>query len=287
MMFSERAIAYFCILPYLVCYIAFFVMPGLSSLYISFTDWPIIGAPDWVGLANYSRLVADELMWTAFRNTAYYTVVTVVIMYVIGLALANLLNARLRGRVLVRGIIFSSYVVMVSAVGILWRWIYEPNYGLLNHYLEKIGLGPIDWLTDPSIAMLSVIIATVWWTAGYNMVVFLAGLQDIPGELYEAARVDGASRWQMFWYVTMPSLKGVSFFVIIMSIARSFQMFGQVFVMTQGGPSNSTLTLVQYLYVVAFRWYEMGYASAIAYVLFALLAVVTLLQFRVYLRTEN
>ena len=154
----------------------------------------------------------------------------------------------------------------------------------MNYYLGRLGLGPLPWLAAPETAMLSIIIATVWWTAGYNMVMYLAGLQDIPVTVREAARIDGASRWQEFWHVTLPMLRPVTFFVVVMSIAKSFQVFGQVYVMTQGGPSNSTLTIVNYLYVVGFTWFEMGYAAAIAYALFALLLVITVVQFRMATR---
>lgn len=274
-------------MPFVVLYVLLFLVPAVVSLAISFTKWPIIGNPKYIGLANYTRLMNDPLFWTALKNTIYYTVAIVVIMYLVGLALAVLLNTALKGRIIIRTTVFSAYVMMVPAVGILWRWILEPNYGLLNFYLQKIGIPPVDWLTNPSVAMWAIVLATLWWTAGYNMVVFLAGLQEIPEELYEASVVDGCNGWQKFIYITMPTLRPVSFFVVVMSVAKSFQMFGQVFVMTQGGPSNSTLTLVQYLYLAAFRWYEMGYASAVAYALFILLSILTVVQFQNYFRNER
>ncbi len=217
-----------------------------------------------------------------------YTLAIVPVMALLGLSLALLLNQPLRGRVVTRTAIFASYVVMVSVVGIIWRWVLDPTgAGIVNYYLGRLGVAPQPWLAAPETAMLSIIIATMWWTAGYNMVMYLAGLQDIPESLGEAVRIDGANAWQRFWYLTLPMLRPVTFFVVVMSIAKSFQVFGQVYVMTQGGPSNSTLTIVNYLYVVGFTWFEMGYAAAIAYTLFALLLVITVIQFRMVSRESG
>lgn len=271
--------------PYFGIFLIFFLLPALWSAVVSLTDWKIVGAPRFVGLKNYVRLVHDPLFFAALKNTLLYTVVIVPVMALLGLSLALLLNQPLRGRVLTRTCVFASYVVMVSVVGIIWRWVLEPTgAGIVNYYLGPLGIGPLPWLAAPETAMLSIILATMWWTAGYNMVMYLAGLQDIPESLREATRIDGANAWQEFWHLTLPMLRPVSFFVIVMSIAKSFQVFGQVYVMTQGGPSNSTLTIVNYLYVVGFTWFEMGYAAAIAYALFALLFLITMIQFRLVSR---
>ena len=271
--------------PYLAVFTIFFLLPAVWSAVMSLTDWKIVGTPRLVGFKNYLRLLGDPLFYTALKNTVVYTAVIVPLMALVGLGLALLLNQPLRGRVLTRTCVFASYVVMVSVVGIVWRWVLDPTgAGIVNFYLGQLGLGPYPWLAAPETAMLSIIVATVWWTAGYNMVMYLAGIQDIPQTLREAVRIDGASRWQEFWHLTLPMLRPVTFFVVVMSIAKSFQVFGQVYVMTQGGPSNSTLTIVNYLYVVGFTWFEMGYAAAIAYALFALLLVITLIQFRMVSR---
>ena len=274
--------------PYLLVFLGFFLLPALWSAVVSLTDWKIVGTPRFVGLKNYARLFGDPLFFTALKNTLVYTVVIVPLTALVGLGLALLLNQPLRGRVATRTAVFASYVVMVSVVGIIWRWVLDPTgAGIVNYYLGKLGVGALPWLAAPETAMLSIIIATMWWTAGYNMVMYLAGLQDIPETVREAAHIDGASPWQEFRHVTLPMLRPVTFFVVVMSIAKSFQVFGQVFVMTQGGPSNSTLTIVQYLYVVGFTWFEMGYAAAIAYALFALLLVVTIVQFRMATRERR
>jgi ABC-type sugar transport system permease subunit len=252
---------------------------------LSLTDWKIVGTPRFVGLKNYARLFSDPLFYTALKNTVTYTAIIVPLMALVGLGLALLLNQPLRGRVVTRTAVFASYVVMVSVVGIVWRWVLDPTgAGIVNYYLGTLGQDPLPWLAAPETSMLSIIIATIWWTAGYNMILYLAGLQDIPVAVREAARIDGADAWQEFRHVTLPMLKPVTFFVAVMSIAKSFQVFGQVYVMTQGGPSNSTLTIVNYLYVVGFTWFEMGYAAAIAYALFALLLVITVIQFRMVSR---
>lgn len=271
--------------PYLIIFLAFFLLPALWSALLSVTDWKIVGTPHFVGLRNYARLLSDPLFFTSLKNTVIYTAVIVPLMAVVGLGLALLLNQPLRGRVLTRTVVFASYVVMVSVVGIIWRWVLDPTgAGIVNYYLGKLNVAPQPWLAAPETAMLSIIIATMWWTAGYNMVMYLAGLQDIPVSLREAVRIDGASAWQEFRHLTLPMLKPVTFFVVVMSIAKSFQVFGQIYVMTQGGPSNSTLTIVNYLYVVGFTWFEMGYAAAIAYALFALLLFITVIQFRMVSR---
>jgi len=260
-------------------------LPALWSAVLSLTDWKIVGTPRFVGMKNYMRLFNDPLFHTAVKNTVAYTAIIVPLMALVGLGLALLLNQPLRGRVVTRTAVFASYVVMVSVVGITWRWILDPTgAGIVNYYLGTLGMDPLPWLAAPETAMLSIIIATMWWTAGYNMILYLAGLQDIPVAVREAARIDGANAWQEFRHVTLPMLKPVTFFVVVMSIAKSFQVFGQVYVMTQGGPSNSTLTIVNYLYVVGFTWFEMGYAAAIAYALFALLLVITVIQFRMVSR---
>ena len=271
--------------PYLLVFLAFFLLPALWSAVLSLTDWKIVGSPHFVGGKNYARLFRDPLFYTALKNTVTYTAITVPLMALVGLGLALLLNQPLRGRVVTRTAVFASYVVMVSVVGIVWRWMLDPTgAGIVNYYLGRLGVAPLPWLAAPETAMLSIIIATMWWTAGYNMILYLAGLQDIPVAAREAARIDGATGWQEFRYVTLPMLKPVTFFVVVMSIAKSFQVFGQVYVMTQGGPSNSTLTIVNYLYVVGFTWFEMGYAAAIAYALFSLLLVITVIQFRMTYR---
>jgi multiple sugar transport system permease protein len=182
--------------------------------------------------------------------------------------------------------IFFPYLLTVSIVGIVWRWMLQRNYGLVNYYLGKMGIAPLGWLAEARTAMPSIALATIWWTIGFNLVVFLAALQDIPEELYEAARIDGAGPVKSFLRITVPLVRPTTIFVVIMQVIASFQVFGQVFVMTGGGPYGSTRTVVQYLYEQGFRYFRMGYASAIAYVLFFIMFVLTIVQWRVMGRRE-
>jgi multiple sugar transport system permease protein len=247
---------------------------------MTFFNWEIIGSREFIGLGNYKELFSDTLFWKAFKNTLYYLVLVGPFEVILGLLLASLVNQPLRGKVIARTLVFMPYVIMVTAVGIVWRWILETRFGILNYYFHQIGLPEIPWLTDSRTAMPGIVFTTIWWTVGFNMVIFLAGLQDIPQELYEASRIDGAKKWQQFYYITIPLLRPAAFFVILTTIIFSLQVFGQIFVMTSGGPGNSTLVLVQYLYMVGFRLFRLGYASTIGFVLFLIILIFSLLQFR-------
>ena len=273
--------AYLMVTPYLVCVTLFFVIPFLFAVPVSLTDWSIIGRPRLVGLANYIRLFTDSSVLQALWNTVRYVVMQVPSLMVIGLGLALLLNAPLRGRTLARVIVVMPYVVNVVVMGIIWRWMFDPNFGMINHYLRRIGLEGSWWLTDTQTAMLSIVIANWWWSAGFNTVVYLAGLQGIPRELYEAAAVDGATGWVAFRHVTLPCLRPVTFYILLMDTITSFQLFGEPFVMTQGGPLGSTTTLTYKIYNSAFMELKLGYASAISVLFLAVIGVLILIQSRV------
>jgi multiple sugar transport system permease protein len=275
---------YLFLLPYLLFFVAFRLGPAVAGLGVSFTNWAVVGQPQWVGLANYEAMFRDPRLLTALRNTLFFTALTVPLLVVLGLALAIFLNQPRRGRTLGRVAVFTPYVMMSTAVGVVWTWLLEKDYGLINVYLGKLGIPNVPWLTDERAAMYAIVLATVWWTVGYGMVLFLAGLQDIPEELYEAARIDGASPWGLFRYITLPLLAPTTFLVILLTIINSFQVFDQVYVMTSGGPGSATLTLVQYIYVTAFQFFKMGYGAAIAGLLFALLIIFALVQTRAYRR---
>jgi|LSQX01.3.fsa_nt_gb multiple sugar transport system permease protein len=267
--------------PYLTILIVFFVAPLLSVIPLSFTRWSILGNPKWIGLQNYRDMLADPSVRQAFFNTLYYVIAQVPVLIVLGFALALLLNSKIPGRILGRTVVIMPYVINVTVMGILWRWMFDPNFGLINHYLAKLGLPRLWWLTDTRTAMLSIVLANCWWSVGFNTVVYLAGLQGIPPELIEAARVDGAGRWKIIKHVILPCLRPVTFYVIIMDTITSFQMFGETFVMTQGGPLGSTTTLTFKIYKVAFQNLQLGYASAISVLLMASIAILVILQFRV------
>lgn len=273
--------AYVMVGPYLVSVTLFFVVPFILAVPVSLTNWSIIGRPSFVGLDNYIRLFKDSSVLQALWNTVRYVLMQVPSLMVIGLGLALLLNTRLKGRTLARVVVVMPYVVNVVVMGIIWRWMFDPNFGIINHYLRRLGLSGSWWLTDTSTAMLSIVIANWWWSAGFNTVVYLAGLQGIPRELYEAAAVDGATGWVAFRHVTLPCLRPVTFYVLLMDTITSFQLFGEPFVMTQGGPLGSTTTLTYKIYNSAFVELKLGYASAISVLFLAVISALVLLQSRV------
>jgi multiple sugar transport system permease protein len=248
---------------------------------MSFHEWGIFGAPKYIGAQNYVTLWNDDTFWDSLWHTLYFVILSTPPLVVLGLLLATGLNQKFRGKSIARGMIFFPYLLTVSIVGAIWRWMLQRNYGLVNYYLGKLGFSATGWLTDASTAMPAVAIATIWWTVGFNVIVFLAALQDIPEQLYEAARIDGADGLRSFFRITVPMLRPTMFFVIIMQIISSFQVFGQVYVMTGGGPYGTTRTMVQYLYEQGFRYFRMGYASAMAYVLFVIMLVLTLVQWKI------
>ncbi len=282
--FRRQLIPYLFLLPYLTFFVLFRLGPALAGMGISFTKWSIVGAPEWVGLSNYEAMTRDPRLSAAVTNTLFFTGLTVPLLVVLGLALAMLMNQPHRGRALGRVAVFTPYVLMSTVVGVIWTWLLEKDFGLINVYLSQLGFEKVPWLVDQSTAMYGIVLTTVWWTVGYNMVLFLAGLQDIPTELYEAARIDGANAWQLFRRITLPLLAPTTFLVLMLTIINSFQVFDQVYVMTSGGPGTATLTLVQYIYTTAFQFRKMGYGAAIACLLFAILIIFALVQTRAYRR---
>jgi len=275
---------YLFLLPYLAFFLAFRLGPSVFGLAMSFTQWSIVGEKEWVGLGNFERMEIDPRLHAAIENTAFFSGLTVPLVVILGLMLAILLNQPRRGRAVGRVAVFTPYVIMSTVVGIIWTWLLEKDFGVINVYLDQIGLGKVPWLVSQDTAMYGIILTTVWWTVGYNTVLFLAGLQDIPEELYEAARIDGAGSLRLFRHITLPMLAPTTFVVLMLSIINSFQVFDQVYVMTSGGPGTSTLTLVQYVYTVAFQFRRMGYGASIATLLFAILIVFALIQTRLYQR---
>jgi multiple sugar transport system permease protein len=276
----EEIEAYIYLLPTFVGLILFSLGAIIFSVGISFTDWDVLQPPQWVGLSNYVRLFTTPLNWQVFGNTLYYTAVIVPVGAALALGLALALNRGLRGIVILRGLYFLPVISSTVAVSLVWSWLYNQQFGLINYLLSLVGITGPAWLADTRTAMPAVIIMSIWKGLGYNMVIFLAGLQGIPQELYEAARIDGAGAWARFRYVTLPLVSPTTFFVVVLSTVAAFQVFDQTYVMTDGGPAYSTTTLALFIYQNAFQWFHMGYAAALSYVLFAAVAVVTLLQFR-------
>jgi multiple sugar transport system permease protein len=276
-----RATPWLFLLPGLLLFAAFRVYPLLDGLRLSFTN-ARLGRPAqaWVGLANYERLLEDTRFHVSLWNTAVYTVTSTLPILALPLALAVALN---RGalRTWLRGAFFFPFTLSVVTVGLTWLWLLDPVVGPFTYYLRQAGLPVRSWLADPATAMWAIVATTVWWVTGYYLVIYLAGLQDIPRELYEAAALDGAGPGRSFWAITLPLLRPVLLFVFVTHIIGSFQIFGQVFVLTLGGPGDATRTAVQHLYETAFQnFFHFGSASAMAWVLFAVILAFSVLQFR-------
>jgi multiple sugar transport system permease protein len=277
---QEELIAYLFILPSLLGFVVFLVVPMIASLGISFYDWELLSPPRFVGLKNFSTLLTDRVFKDVVVNTVYYTFGLVPLNLVVSLGLALWLNTRLRGLTLYRMAFFLPVVTVTVAVALIWRWMYEPRFGIIDTALRAVGLPGPSWLGDTNWAMPAIIIMSVWKGFGYNMVLFLAGLQGIPVSLYEAAMIDGATGWQRFWRITLPLLSPTVFLAVVLTVISSFQVFDQAYVMTGGGPANATNTIVLYIYQNGFQLFRMGYASAIAWVLFGVIFIFTLVQMR-------
>jgi len=274
---------YLFILPLISILAIFVLIPVGASLVLSFYKWDIISSPRFVGLQNYVRLVGQDLFWISLKNTFIYTVAVVAIGLVLALSLALLLNETwLRGKTFFRTVYFIPVITSMVVISMIWSWLYSPTYGILNYILKILGLPMQKWLSDPKLAMICIILMTIWKFLGYHTIIFLAGLQGIPEQMYEAAMLDGSNWWQRFRYITLPLLKPTTFFITVMAIIGSFQVFDQVYIMTEGGPLYSTTVLVVYLYNNAFRYFRMGFGCAIAWVLFGIIFIVTLVQLRLF-----
>ena len=279
--------AYVFVSPGLILFGIFTAFALLFAFYLSFHEWSIIERDKpFVGLQNYRDIIHDERFQRAIVNTFYYTGASVPVGLVLGLAVALLLNQPIRFRGFFRTVYYLPAITPFVVVSILFKWFYNADYGLFNYYLLKLHVidQPLLWLADKNLAMPSVILMSVWGGIAGSMVIYLAGLQAIPEELYEAAKVDGAGPFRRFWYITIPQLAPTTLFLLVVGIIYSLQVFTQIFVMTSGGPVDRTTTMVYYIYLSAFKFYEMGYATALAFFMFAMVLAFTLFQLRLYKR---
>jgi multiple sugar transport system permease protein len=273
--------------PALLVIGVFFFLPVLAALAMSLTDFDIYALADlnnlrFVGLRNYTQLLQTPLFWQALGNTLYFVVAGVPLSIAASLGAALLLHSRLtRFKGLFRTAFFAPVVTSLVAVAVIWRYLLHTRYGMINYGLGELGIAPVDWLNDPHWAMPAIILFALWKNFGYNMIIFLAGLQSIPDDLYEAAGLDGAGVWQRFRYITWPMLGPTLLMVSILSMSGYFQLFAEPYVMTQGGPVQSTVSVLYFMYEQGFKWWNLGAASAVAFVLFAIMFCVTLLQLRV------
>ncbi len=271
----------------------FFVGPVFAALAMSFTDFDIYALASlrnlrFVGLGNYAQLLQTPLFWQALGNTLFFVVVGVPLSIAASLAAALLLNSPLvRFKGLFRTALFAPVVTTLVAVAVVWRYLLHTRYGLVNQGLAQLGIGPIDWLGDPFWALPSLVILSVWKNFGYHMIILLAGLQAIPRDLYEAASLEGASTWQQFRHVTLPALSPMLMMVSILTMAGYFQIFAEPYVMTQGGPAQRTVTVLYFMYEEGFKWWSLGSASAVAFVLFGFMFAITLLQLRLGARVPS
>jgi multiple sugar transport system permease protein len=270
---------YLFVLPWILGFLIFTAGPMIASIVIAFMKWEVITAPEFVGVQNFTELVRDPLFATSLYNTAFYTILAVPLQLVVALLTAMLLNTKANGIALYRTIYYLPSVTPVVASAMLWLWIFNPEFGLANALLDKLGLPKQLWLLDPNWAKPAFIFMSLWGVGG-TMVIFLAGLQGVPAELYEAASIDGANSRQRFWQITLPMLTPVIFFNLLIGLIDSFQIFSSAYIMTDGGPQNRTLFYVLYLYRNGFKYFQMGYASALAWVLFVIVLLFTLMQFR-------
>jgi multiple sugar transport system permease protein len=278
----EAIAGYLFLLPNMIGFVIFTAFAVVASAAISLTSWDLLSSPEFVGLANYVELFTDDpLFRTVLWNTFYFTIVSVPASTVLALILALILNTGLRGVPIFRTAYFLPVITATVVVALIWRWFYNPDFGILNYVLYRLGVDvPPNWLASRKWAMPAVIILSIWKQVGYNMVIFLAGLQSIPSTLYEAAAIDGATGWQRFKHITLPLLTPTTFFVLVISIIGSLQVFDAVLVLTDGGPANATRTIVYHIWEQAFVFLEMGYAAAVAWILFFMVFLVTVLQWK-------
>jgi multiple sugar transport system permease protein len=279
----EQALTgYLFLLPDVLGLLVFVIGPMLYAFYISLNKWTGFTQPQFVGLDNYFKLVRDPAFWDSLRRTAIYTLGFVPAVYVFALGLALLLERNPKAGSLFRTIYFMPVAISMVVASIVWSFIFEPSYGFLNFIFSSLGLPKLQWLGSVQTAMISVLIVSVWKNVGYFMVILLAGIQDIPLEYYEAARIDGASFWQSLRHITLPLLKPTSLFVAITLMIGALQAFDQIYVLTRGGPAYATYTLLMYIYERAFQFWQFGYSAAISFVLFAIILLFTLLQLRYF-----
>jgi multiple sugar transport system permease protein len=268
------------IAPTFLGLLTFYMWPIVQTFYLSFTEWKAFGKYSWAGMANYEKMVGDTELWGALGNTTAFALVSAPLSIAVAILIAVLMNQNIRGVAAYRAIYFMPVVTIPAAIGMLWKWLYNGDYGLINFVLSLVGIAGPKWLTDPSMALFSIILVSVWMHIGFYMVFFLSGLQAIPSSLYEAASIDGAGAWTSFFRITLPLLSPTIFFVSVISLIEAFQVFDLVFMMID--PASLTLrdtqTVVYLFYKQAFEFNDKGYASAIAFLLFVIILAVTLIQ---------
>src|SRR5690554_4704597 len=266
--------------PFILGLLIFWISPIVAAVGLSFTYWDFFSAPEFIGLTNYKDLIRDPIFHRSVLNTLYYTIVTIPASIVLSLLLAVALNKAIKGIVWLRTCYFLPYVTSTVSVALLWSWLYNYDFGLLNHFLGKLGLSPVAWLTNPQLALPAIMIMSIWKKLVYNIVLYMTGLQNIPQHLYECAKIDVASQLGIFMNISIPLLSPTTFFMLIIGMIGSLQVFEQAYIMTGGGPGVATYTIVYYLWEQGFRFSYMGYASAMGWILFILVFLITIFNWK-------
>lgn len=280
----RESMAYLFIMPYAISFCGFVILPFFVAMGLAFVKLDLTSQEPatFVGLKNFQEALSDQYFWKAVWVTSYFVVMAVPLTVILSTACAvgmHSMSSR-RGRHTVRALLFVPGMINVAVAGILWQWFYNGEFGLFNHYLQQWGLGGVPWMTSRALAMPSVVLMTLWWTIGGSSILLLAGLQQIPDELWEAAALDGAGAWQRLWNISLPLIRPVMLFVTIMTTIGAFQVFGQPYMLTRGGPELATRGVVQYIYETAFNNYRLGYGAAMSWLLFVIIAVFSLIQVR-------
>jgi multiple sugar transport system permease protein len=279
----DRSGIYFT-LPFLLAYAAFLVWPLILGITMSLSNDSLSGtASGFLGLRNFAEALTDAAVWESLWHTAWFTLLSTPTLVLAGLVLALLANHLVPARWLLRLAYFAPFLIPVGAVALLWTWLFQPGFGLFDGMLSWVGIHlDVGWLTDPNLAMPSLVLTTLWWTAGFNFLLYLAAMQTIPPDLYEASALDGAGWWQQLRHVTLPMLKRTTVLIVVLQLLASLKVFDQIYLMTQGGPNHATRPVIQYIYETSFTGYRTGYGTAISYVFFALILVISLTQLRLF-----
>ncbi|MBO0781353.1 MAG: sugar ABC transporter permease [Ktedonobacteraceae bacterium] len=277
------------VLPFLILYILFLLWPIILGLRMSFFNWSLDGhgTNDFLAVANYQEALSDPAFWSSLWHTLVFTLLSTPALVLVAFGLALLVNRAIPARGFFRTVFFAPFVLPVSVVVLIWNWLYQPGFGLINGSLTALGLKEVNWLTDTNVAMIAIVLVTVWWTVGFNFVLYLAGMQQVPRELYEASSIDGAGSWARTRWITIPLLGRITSLIVILQVIASLQVFGQIYLLTSGGPNFSTRPIIQYIYQEGFTSFRIGLASAISYLFFILVLIVSIGQFMLFQRERR
>lgn len=269
--------------PYFAFFIIFTIIPIFLGIWVSFNKWSLVGREKFVGIDNYITVIKDPDFWSSLWHTTFFTIISTPVLVILPLIVAIILDQKIKGRTFLRATFFIPNILSVAVISSIWVFILQPYTGFLNYQLHLLGIEKeLFWLNDPILAWISVVLITTWWTSGFNMILFLAGLQNIPQEHYEAAIIDGATIWQAIKYVTLPELKSLIGLIIILQVIASFKVFGQIWLTTRGGPGNATRPIIQYIYETGFVSNELGLANAMSFLFFIILVILSVIQFKYF-----